>query len=588
MTWAQLSTLSAAGNDIGGKTVNSTNLKTDPNPTAQVCDDRAALRQNGLDPVAFAYPGGAFDATVEDIVKNCGYGSGRSAGSLPPAGPTYAETFPPKVWYATRAYAPTGQVTLANMQALVNGAAAHGGGWSQFVIGRVCSQSRDAANYAACTASAGWIELADLDSFLDWMAAAGQSGGAPAGSLLSTVRAAATGADTVAPVTTIACNDVACSPDTYTSTVYVTLPSTDVGSAVASTHYTTDGSAPTLSSPTYTTHLPITSTTTFKYRSWDNAGNAEAVNTQVINANLPPDTTPPTTTIACDGAPCGGSGYNGKTTVTLTATDTGGWGVDRTYYTTDGTKPTTWSTVYGGPFTLNTAGSSTDVSLKGMTDNTQETDEVCQDRQNLIDHGFYPTSFAYPTGAYDAQAESIVQSCGYTSGRAAGGIDVAGDGAGPVYSETIPPKDLYATRTVYDQPTGTPPNVPPLSLSHLESAVTAAAENGGGWVQLVFHEICSQTLDPANYSFCIDDWGPIELSTLNVLLDWLQNSGQPGGAPPRTVVETVSGVIDGPDTLSPISTLNCDGSPCQSTTYHGSVTVSLGAKDPGGTGVAAT
>jgi len=681
MTWAQLSTLAAVGNDIGGKTVNSTNLTTDPNPTTQVCNDRATLRQHGLDPVAFAYPGGAFNATVEGIVKNCGYGSGRSAGSLSPAGPTYAETLQPRDWYATRAYAPTSQVTLANMKALVNGAAAHGGGWSQIVIGRVCSQSQDAANYAACTASAGWIELADLNTFLDWMSNAGQSGGAPAGAQLSSVRAAAIGADTVAPVTTIACNEVTCAQDTYTSTVYVTLPSTDVGSAVASTHYTTDGSDPTLSSPTYTSRVPVTSTTTLKYRSWDNAGNAEAVNTQVIQADLPPDSTPPTTAIACDGAACGGSGYNGKTTVTLTATDPGGWGVDKTYYTTDGTTPTTSSTVYGGPFTLSTAGTytvqyfSTDlagntepvqsqqivvlapnvvvsltfddglltqylladkqalaphhlagtfynvsglndvdeqhmtwtqltdlnndgneigghtvdhVSLKGMTDITQETYEVCQDRQNLIDHGFYPASFAYPTGAYDAQAESIVQSCGYSTGRAAGGLDVAGDGAGPAYVETVPPKDAYATRTIYDAPTGTPPNVPPLSLSHLESAVTAAAANGGGWVPLVFHEICSQTLDPANYNFCINDWGPIELSTLNALLDWLQASGQPGGAPPRTAVQTVSEVINGPDTQAPISTLNCDGSPCQPTTYNGSVTVSLKSKDPGGAGVAAT
>ena len=230
------------------------------------------------------------------------------------------------------------------------------------------------------------------------------------------------------------------------------------------------------------------------------------------------------TTIACDGAPCTTAGYNGQTTVTLSATDGSGWGVASTYYTTDGTTPTTSSNVYSAPIVLNTAGTytvqffSTDlagnaeavntqqvvvlppkvvvsltfddgitsqyflgdklalkphhmvgtffnpsgfnnvdpshmtwtqltdlnndgneigghtldhVSLKGMTDTTQETYEVCQDRQNMINHGFYPTSFAYPTGAYDAQAESIVQQCGYTSGRAAGGIDVSGPGAGP-------------------------------------------------------------------------------------------------------------------------------------------------------------
>ncbi len=450
---------------------------------------------------------------MQNIVKNCGYGSARSAGSLSPTGPTYAEKLPPINWYATRAYAPSGQMTLANAEALVTGAATHGGGWSQLVIGRVCSQSQDPANYTTCTASAGWIELADLNTFLDWMGNAGHSGGAPAGAALSTVLAAAISADTIAPVTTISCNGTTCSSDVYTSTVYVTLPSTDVGSAVANTRYTTDGSDPTLASPIYTTPIPVTSTTTIKFRSYDNAGNSDAIGVQVIQANLPQDTTPPATTIACDGAACADTGYNGSTVVSMTATDTGGWGVDKTYYTTDGTTPTTASTVYSAPITLNTPATytvkyfSTDlagnaestqtatitvlppkvvvsltfddgienqymlgvlhalqphhlngtfynvsglnnvdpqhmtwaeltavneagneigghtvdhVNLKTDPDNAHKTYEVCQDRQNLLDHGFYPTSFAYPEGAYDATAESIVAGCGYTTGRRRG------------------------------------------------------------------------------------------------------------------------------------------------------------------------
>ena len=683
MTWSQLGDLAAAGNDIGGKTVNATNLTTDPNPTSQVCDDRTALRQHGLDPVGFAYPGGAGanDQSIRDIVKNCGYGVARSAGSLSPTGPTYAEKLPPNAWYSTRAYAPSGQVTLANLKALVNGAASSGGGWTQAVITRVCSQTEDPNGYTACTGASGWIELSDLNSFLDWMGQAGQSGGAPAGAVLSTVRDAAIGADTSAPVTTATCNGSACDSGTYTSTVYVALSGTDVGSAVASTHYTTDGSTPTLSSPTYTGRIPITSTTTLTFRSWDHAGNAENPNTLVVTTALAQDTTPPTTTIACDGQPCTTSGYNGSTKVSLTADDGTGWGVDSTYYTTDGSTPTASSAAYNGPFTLGTAGAytvkwfSTDlagnaeqvqsqqivvdppkvvvsltfddglltqytladkhalkphgmvgtfydvtgandvdeqhmtwgqltdlnndgneigshtvnhVSLKGMTDLNQLTYEACQSRQDLIAHGFDPTSFAYPTGAYDTQAENVVQSCGYTSARAAGGLDVAGEGQGPVYSETMPPHDRYALRTLYDPPTGTPANVPPLTLSHLQAAVNAAAQHGGGWVPLVFHDVCSQQLDPDNYSFCINDWGPIELTTLNTFLDWLQNAGQTGGAPARTVVQTVSQVMNGPDTSAPDTTMTCNASACAPTSYAGSVTVDFKATDPGGSGVAAT
>jgi len=136
--------------------------------------------------------------------------------------------------------------------------------------------------------------------------------------------------------------------------VYATLASTDVGSAVASTRYTTDGSDPSLTSPAYSTPIPVTSNTTIKFRSWDNAGNVEATNTQAIQATLPPDTTPPSTTIECNGLTCTTTGYNGTATVTLSATDPGGWGVDKTYYPTDGSAPTATSTVYSGPIQLTT------------------------------------------------------------------------------------------------------------------------------------------------------------------------------------------------------------------------------------------
>jgi peptidoglycan/xylan/chitin deacetylase (PgdA/CDA1 family) len=125
MSWSQLSTLATAGQEIGGKTVDGANLTTltTSQQISEICNDRQALISHGLKPAGFAYPAGAFNATIETEVQNCGYNNARTAGSLSPAGPTYAETLPPKNWLALRAYAPTGQISLANLEALVTGAA---------------------------------------------------------------------------------------------------------------------------------------------------------------------------------------------------------------------------------------------------------------------------------------------------------------------------------------------------------------------------------------------------------------------------------------------------------------------------------
>ncbi len=121
-----------------------------------------------------------------------------------------------------------------------------------------------------------------------------------------------------------------------------------------------------------------------------------------------------------------------------------------------------------------------------------------------------------------------MQSCGYQSGRRAGGSNPSG----PVYAETIPPADPYAVRTVFRSAETE------LQLSDLTTPVTAAASHGGGWVVLVFHEVCSQS-DPG-YSSCIASYKPVQDTTFNAFLDWLQNS-----APPATSVKTVRQVMSG-------------------------------------------
>src|SRR5258708_5020433 len=97
MSWSQLSTLAAAGDEIGGKTVDGANLTTltTSQQIAEICNDRQAILQDGLQANSFAYPGGAFNTTIESEVQSCGYGNARIAGSLSPTGSVYPESLPP-------------------------------------------------------------------------------------------------------------------------------------------------------------------------------------------------------------------------------------------------------------------------------------------------------------------------------------------------------------------------------------------------------------------------------------------------------------------------------------------------------------
>jgi peptidoglycan/xylan/chitin deacetylase (PgdA/CDA1 family) len=156
------------------------------------------------------------------------------------------------------------------------------------------------------------------------------------------------------PLSSIACNDAACSSSTYTAPVSVSLSATDsTGSGVAEIHYETNGSDPTLLSPRYFTPFTVSTTTTVKFRAWDNAGNVEATNSQLIQVDTTPgDATPPTSTIACNGSACAGT-YTAPVSVSLSATDSQS-SVAAIRYTTDGSDPTSSSTLYTAPFTVST------------------------------------------------------------------------------------------------------------------------------------------------------------------------------------------------------------------------------------------
>ena len=680
MSWADLSALAAANDEIGGKTVDGADLTTDPNATSDICNDRQNLIAHGITPYTFAYPDGDYNSTTESEVEGCGYGNARSGGSLSPSGGTYADSLPPHDWMAVYAYAPQ-QVTLANLEALVTAAANAGGGWVPIVIQNVCSQADDAADYSACTASWGYIELADLQSFVSWMQAAGTTG-APSGAVFQTMGRTATQNDTSAPTTTALCNGAACQTATYDGTVDVTLQATDLGSGVASTHYTTDGTTPTQASPLYTGPIPLTASTTLKYASWDNVGNQETAHTLSLTIQEPSNNgIPPTTSISCNGAACSTAAYNGQVAVTLTAVDNSGWGIADTYYTTDDTTPTSASTIYTGPFTLTQPSPATpayeyvvefySVDLAGnvgavttqdilvgpsrtvvsltfddgylstynygvplllshnmtatfyMIDPSNTDDEqltyaqiltlykdgfdigghtvnhedltveladdgtavttadVCTERNDLIASGVPdPTSFAYPDGAYTAAVEAIVKSCGFEDARTAGNLSMSVTTPTAPWAGSIPPADPYAIPAVdVDQPAMK-------SLNDLEAFVNAAVANGGGWVPLIFHEICP-TADPS-YEDCNTDTASTMQDVFGQFLDWLNAAGQPGGAPVGVVVKDVAQVMNSSNTTPPVTSIQCNSATCQTAVYTGPVTVSLSATDSGGSGVKAT
>ncbi|GGU99223.1 hypothetical protein GCM10010182_15190 [Actinomadura cremea] len=154
--------------------------------------------------------------------------------------------------------------------------------------------------------------------------------------------------------------------------------------------------------------------------------------------------------------------------------------------------------------------------------------QVCNDRVALLGLGFEVTSFAYPYGAVDSVAESVVEGCGYNSARTVGGLVSPGSCNGCDRAETVPPADPYSVRTPDSAMTST-------TLDQLKGYVTQAEQNGGGWVPLVFHHVCDG---------CGDSYA-VTPATLDAFLGWL-GARAPGGTIVRTVDEVVGGGVRPP------------------------------------------
>jgi Polysaccharide deacetylase/Bacterial Ig domain len=145
MTLSQIQALSDAGNEIGGHTVNHSDLPTltTPEATREICQDRVALLADGFAVSDLAYPFGDTSSAVEADAAACGYNSARTIGGVVNpsgcAGCELAESIPPEDPFDTNTpdsiQAPE---TLAQIEGLVT-QAEPAGGWVQLVMHHICT-----------------------------------------------------------------------------------------------------------------------------------------------------------------------------------------------------------------------------------------------------------------------------------------------------------------------------------------------------------------------------------------------------------------------------------------------------------------
>jgi peptidoglycan/xylan/chitin deacetylase (PgdA/CDA1 family) len=131
--------------------------------------------------------------------------------------------------------------------------------------------------------------------------------------------------------------------------------------------------------------------------------------------------------------------------------------------------------------------------------------EVCDDRTTLQGWGFTVTSFAYPFGSWDANAEAIVQGCGYDSARTVSGVSIHVS-KGKI-GETIPPADPFATRTPPNPKKATKLTTMERYVTNAEAGVAATGQSL--WIQFVFHRYCdahcgAYTIQPAKFHALLD------------------------------------------------------------------------------------
>ena len=174
LTLANLQTLAANGDEIGGKTVNNSDLPTlsDAEAQREICQGRNVLLADGFKVTDFAYPFADLNAEDETLVKACGFNSGRGVGDVASADTgacaypdcPYAETIPPADPYNIATPDDAEQTTtLAQMEKTVTNAESHGGGLLALSFHQIC-----ATTTAGCDPVYSWSPTL-FNNFLTWL-----------------------------------------------------------------------------------------------------------------------------------------------------------------------------------------------------------------------------------------------------------------------------------------------------------------------------------------------------------------------------------------------------------------------------------
>ena len=157
-----------------------------------------------------------------------------------------------------------------------------------------------------------------------------------------------------------------------------------------------------------------------------------------------------------------------------------------------------------------------------MLDQSEQARQICDDRVALAQNGLTVTSFAYPFASLDSRTEEIVKSCGYNSARSESRLFAGGACGTCAFAESTPPADPFSLRTAT-------PVTSTTAVSSIEQQIIDAQRHGGGWVPIVFHEICDHCSD---MGMSVNDFAE--------LLDWLDAHASHGIS-----VVTVNHVIGG-------------------------------------------